>query len=147
MTAENHYLQGIPASPGIVIGRAWVLSDRGEIKGRFHLLFTEEEQAHEVDRFQAAMDQAHEDLTRLRQEIAAEFPEHAHLLELHLFILKDQMLNDETLRLIREEHLNAEWALDQAFEKIKELFRRSGDSYIKGLLADGESVHRRLLGT
>jgi phosphoenolpyruvate-protein phosphotransferase (PTS system enzyme I) len=146
MTTENQYLQGIPASPGIVIGRAWVLSDRGEIKGRFHLLFTEEEQAHEVDRFQAAMDQAHEDLTRLRQEIAAEFPEHAHLLELHLFILKDQMLNDETLRLIREEHLNAEWALDQAFEKIKELFRRIGDSYIKGRLADVESVYRRLMG-
>jgi len=146
MTTENQYLQGIPASPGIVIGRAWVLSDRGEIKGRFHLLFTEEEQAHEEARFQTAMDQAHEDLTRLRQEIAAEFPEHAHLLELHLFILKDQMLNDETLRLIREEHLNAEWALDQAFEKIKELFRRIGDSYIKGRLADVESVYRRLMG-
>ena len=146
MTTENQYLQGIPASPGIVIGRAWVLSDRGEIKGRFRLLFAEEEQAHEVDRFQAAMDQAHEDLTRLRQEIAAEFPEHAYLLELHLFILKDQMLNDETLRLIREEHLNAEWALDQAFEKIKELFRRIGDSYIKGRLADVESVYRRLMG-
>ena len=146
MTAENHFLQGIPASPGIVIGRAWVLSDRGEIKGRFRLLFTEEEQAHEVDRFQAAMDQAHEDLTRLRQEVAAEFPEHAHLLELHLFILKDQMLNDETLRLIREERLNAEWALDRAFEKIKELFRRIGDSYIKGRLADVESVYRRLMG-
>ena len=146
MTTENHFLQGIPASPGIVIGRAWVLSDRGEVKGRFRLLFTEEEQAHEEDRFQAAMDQAHEDLTRLRQEMAVEFPEHAHLLELHLFILKDQMLNDETLRLIREERLNAEWALDRAFEKIKELFRRIGDSYIKGRLADVESVYRRLMG-
>ncbi len=146
MTTENHFLQGIPASPGIVIGRAWVLSDRGEVKGRFRLLFTEEEQAHEEDRFQAAMDQAHEDLTRLRQEMAVEFPEHAHLLELHLFILKDQMLNDETLRLIREERLNAEWALDRAFEKIMELFRRIGDSYIKGRLADVESVYRRLMG-
>ena len=47
MTTENHFLQGIPASPGIVMGRAWVLSDRGEVKGRFRLLFTEEEQAHE----------------------------------------------------------------------------------------------------
>jgi phosphotransferase system enzyme I (PtsI) len=146
MTKGNHYLQGIPASPGIVIGRAWVLSDRGEIKGRFRLLFTEEEQAHEVARFQTAMDQAHEDLTRLHQEIAAEFPEHAHLLELHLLILKDQMLNDETLRLIREERLNAEWALDQSFEKVKELFRRIADPYIKGRLADVESVYRRLMG-
>lgn len=146
MTPKNHYLQGIPASPGIVIGRAFVLSDRGEIKGRFRLLFTEEEQAHEVARFQTAMDQAHEDLTRLHRDISAEFPEHAHLVELHLLILKDQMLCDEPLRLIREERLNAEWALDQSFEKVKELFRRIADPYIKGRLADVESVYRRLMG-
>jgi phosphoenolpyruvate-protein phosphotransferase (PTS system enzyme I) len=146
MTAENHILQGIPASPGIVIGRAWVLSDRGEIKGRFRLLFTEEEQAAEVARIQAAMDQAHEDLTRLHREILAEFPEHAHLLELHLLILKDQMLCDEPLRLIREERLNAEWALHRSFEKVQELFRRIEDPYIKGRLADVESVYRRLVG-
>jgi phosphotransferase system enzyme I (PtsI) len=146
MTEKNHYFQGIPASPGIVIGRAWVLSDRGEIKGRFRLLFTEEEQSREIARFQAAMDQAHEDLTRLHQEIFEEFPEHAHLIELHLLILKDQMLCDEPLRLIKEERLNAEWALDQSFEKVKELFRRIADRYIKGRLADVESVYRRLMG-
>jgi phosphoenolpyruvate-protein phosphotransferase (PTS system enzyme I) len=146
MTAENLTLQGIPASPGIVIGRAWVLSDRGEIKGRFRLLFTEEEQMVEVARLQAAMDQAHEDLTRLHREILAEFPEHAHLLELHLLILKDQMLCDEPMRLIREERLNAEWALHRSFERVQELFRRIEDPYIKGRLADVESVYRRLVG-
>jgi phosphoenolpyruvate-protein phosphotransferase (PTS system enzyme I) len=146
MTEEHHILRGIPASPGIVIGRAWVLSDRGEIKGRFRLLFTEEEQVREVARLQAAMDQAHEDLTRLHREISAEFPEHAHLLELHLLILKDQMLYDEPLRLIREERLNAEWALHRSFEKVQELFRRIEDPYIKGRLADVESVYRRLIG-
>jgi phosphotransferase system enzyme I (PtsI) len=146
MTEENHFLQGIPASPGIVIGRAWVLSDRGEVKGRFRLLFTEEEQATEVARLQAATDQAHEDLTRLHQEISTEFPEHAHLIELHLLILKDQMLCDEPMRLIREERLNAEWALNRSFEKVKELFRRIEDPYIKGRLADVESVYRRLIG-
>lgn len=146
MTQENHILEGIPASPGIVIGRALVLSDRGEIKGRFRLLFTEEEQAAEVARLQAAMDQAHEDLTRLHREILAEFPEHAHLLELHLLILKDQMLCDEPMRLIREERLNAEWALHRSFEKVQELFRRIEDPYIKGRLADVESVYRRLMG-
>jgi phosphoenolpyruvate-protein phosphotransferase (PTS system enzyme I) len=146
MSEKNHYLQGIPASPGIVIGRAWVLSEMGELKGRFRLLFTEEEKAAEMARLQAAMDQAHEDLTRLHREISSEFPEHAHLLELHLLILKDQMLCDEPLRLIREERLNAEWALHRSFEKIKELFRRIADPYIKGRLADVESVYRRLVG-
>ncbi len=146
MTQEPHSLQGIPASPGIVIGPARIISDRGEIKGHFRLLFTEEEQMAEVARLQAAMDQAHEDLTRLHREIVAEFPEHAHLLELHLLILKDQMLCDEPLRLIREERLNAEWALHRSFEKVQELFRRIEDPYIKGRLADVESVYRRLMG-
>ncbi len=146
MTPGNHQLRGIPASPGIVIGRAWVLSDRGEVKGRFRLLFTEEEQAAEVARLQAAMDQAYEDLTRIHLDISSEFPEHAHLIELHLLILKDQMLCEEPLRLIREERLNAEWALSQSFEKIKELFRRIDDPYIKGRMADVESVYRRLIG-
>jgi phosphotransferase system enzyme I (PtsI) len=146
MTPKNHYLQGIPASPGIVIGRAWVLSEMGEVKGSFRLLFTEEEQATETGRLQAAMDRAHEDLTSLYLEISAESPEHAHLIELHLLILKDQMLCDEPLRLIREDRLNAEWALYRAFEKIKDLFRRIEDPYIKGRLADVESVYRRLVG-
>ncbi|MGQ9687528.1 MAG: phosphoenolpyruvate--protein phosphotransferase [Desulfobaccales bacterium] len=147
MKTANHILSGIAASPGIVSGPARVLSDRGEIRGHFRLLFTEEEQMGEVARLQAAMDQAHEDLTRLHREIAADFPEHAHLLELHLLILKDQMLCDEPFRLIREERLNAEWALHRAFEKIQELFRRIEDPYIKGRLADVESVYRRLIGT
>ena len=146
MTAENFILQGIPASPGIVVGRAYLLSDRGEIRRRFRLLFTEEETAAEVARFQAALDQVHADLTRLKREIAAEFPEHAHFLELQLLILKDQMLHDETFRLIRENRLNAEWALHQSFEKVKEVFGLVDDPYIKGRLADVESVYRRLMG-
>ncbi len=146
MTTEKHHLNGIPASPGIVIGRAWVLSDRGDVQGRFRLLFTEEEKAQEAARLLAAMDQAYEDLTRIHLDISSEFPEHAHLIELHLLILKDQMLCEEPLRLIREERLNAEWALSQSFEKIKELFRRIADPYIKGRMADVESVYRRLMG-
>uniref|UniRef100_A0A7C5EMN3 Phosphoenolpyruvate-protein phosphotransferase n=1 Tax=Desulfobacca acetoxidans TaxID=60893 RepID=A0A7C5EMN3_9BACT len=145
MTASR-ILQGIPASPGIVVGRARVLSDRGDIVARFRLLFTDQEKAQEVARFQAAVDQAEEDLTRLKQEIYTEFPEHAHLLDLQLLILKDQMLYAESLRLIREERLNAEWALYQAFEKIKEVFGRLEDPYIRGRLADVESVYRRLQG-
>jgi phosphotransferase system enzyme I (PtsI) len=146
MTSKNRIFQGIAASPGIVTGRARVLSERGEAQASFRLLYTEEERAGELARFQAAVDQAAEDLSQLKEEIAKDFPEHAHLLELHLLILKDQMLYDEPLRLIRENNLNAEWALYQAFEKVKELFRRIEDRYIRGRLQDVESVYRRILG-
>ncbi|MEW6388668.1 MAG: phosphoenolpyruvate--protein phosphotransferase [Thermodesulfobacteriota bacterium] len=146
MTPKNRILQGIAASPGIVTGQARVLSERGEAQASFRLLYTEEERTAELARFQAAVDQAAEDLTHLKEEITQDFPEHAHLLELHLLILKDQMLYEEPLKLIRENNLNAEWALYQAFEKVKELFRRIEDRYIKGRIQDVESVYRRLLG-
>uniref|UniRef100_A0A7V4GA54 Phosphoenolpyruvate-protein phosphotransferase n=1 Tax=Desulfobacca acetoxidans TaxID=60893 RepID=A0A7V4GA54_9BACT len=146
MHTSNRILQGIPASPGIVIGRARVLSDRGNIQEHFRLLYSEEEQTQEVARFLAAVDQAQEDLTRLKEDMEEEFPEHSHLFELHRLLLKDQMLFDEPLRLIRENRYNAEWALFRSFEKVKDLFRRIEDPYIKGRMADVESVYRRLMG-
>jgi phosphotransferase system enzyme I (PtsI) len=146
MTEQNRILKGIPASPGIVIGRARVLSDLGDFRASYRLLYTEEEKTAEIKRFEGAVDQAHEDLTKLKEKIEAEFPEHTHLLELHLLILKDQMLYDEPLRFIKEHNLNAEWALYRAFERVRDLFSRIEDPYIKGRIQDVESVYRRLLG-
>ncbi len=146
MSEANRVLKGIPASPGIVWGRARVVSDFGDLQAAFRLVYTDQERAAEVERFHAAVDLAHEDLTRLKDKVAAEFPEHTHLLELHLLILKDQMLYDEPLRLIREENLNAEWAVHRSFERVRELFNRIEDPYIKGRIQDVESVYRRLMG-
>ncbi len=146
MSQANRILKGIPASPGIVLGRARVVSDFGDLQASFRLLYDDRERAAEVERFHAAVDLAHEDLTRLRDKVAKEFPEHTHLLELHLLILKDQMLFDEPLRLIREENLNAEWALNRSFERVRELFSKIEDPYIKGRIQDVESVYRRLMG-
>ncbi|MBW1991344.1 MAG: phosphoenolpyruvate--protein phosphotransferase, partial [Deltaproteobacteria bacterium] len=137
---------GIPASPGIVIGRARVVNDLGSFRASYRLVFTDEEKAAEVKRFEEAVDQAYADLRRLKHRLEAEFPEHSHLLELHLLILKDRMLYEEPLRLIKESNLNAEWALYRAFERVRELFARIEDPYIKSRLQDVESVYRRLQG-
>ncbi len=72
--------------------------------------------------------------------------EHAHILELHLLILRDRMLLLETQKLIKEQNFNAERALYQAFLKIKEVFQRIGDKHIRGRIQDVEAVYRRLLG-
>jgi phosphoenolpyruvate-protein phosphotransferase (PTS system enzyme I) len=146
MTEQNRILKGIPASPGIVIGRARVLSDLGNFKASYRLVYTEEEKAAELERFKNAVDQAHVDLTRLKEKLESEFPEHTHLLDLHLLLLQDQMLHDEPLKLIKEGNLNAEWALYRSFERVREMFSRIEDPYIKGRLQDVESVYRRLLG-
>jgi phosphotransferase system enzyme I (PtsI) len=144
MTKKNLVLEGIPASPGIVMGPARVLTQEGQVSTR--LLYTDQEVTEELERFNRAVDQTEEELTRLRQEIAADLKEHAYILDLHLLILRDRMLLVETQKLIKEQNLNAERALYQAFRKIKELFQRIGDKHIRGRIQDVEAVYRRLLG-
>jgi phosphotransferase system enzyme I (PtsI) len=144
MIRKNCLLQGIPASPGIVLGSAHVLTQEGQISTR--LLYTDQEVNKELERFDRAVDQTEEELVRLKQEIGADLKEHAHILELHLLILRDRMLLLETQKLIKEQHVNAERALYQAFLKIKEVFQRIGDKHIRGRIQDVEAVYHRLLG-
>ena len=144
MTEQNRYFRGIPASPGIVIGPAHVLTQEGQVSTR--LLYTQQEVAEELARFNHAVDQTEDELSRLKQEIAGDMKEHAHILELHLLILRDRMLLLETQKLIKEQNFNAERALYQAFLKIKEVFQRIGDKHIRGRIQDVEAVYRRLLG-
>src|SRR5674476_186872 len=141
MTRKNRLLEGIAASPGIVMGLAHVLTQEGQVSTR--LLYNDQEVAEELTRFNLAVDQTEEELTRLRREIADDLKEHAHILELHLLILRDRMLLLETQKLIKEQNFNAERALYQAFLKIKEVFERIGDKHIRGRIQDVEAVYRR----
>jgi phosphotransferase system enzyme I (PtsI) len=144
MTNKNRTLQGIAASPGIVMGPALVLTQGAQVSSR--MLYSPQEVAEELERFSRAVDQTEEEMTRLKNEIAEDLKEHAHILELHLLILRDRMLLEETQRLIHEQNYNAERALQQAFLKIKELFQRIGDKHIRGRIQDVETVYYRLLG-
>ncbi|MFZ5452763.1 MAG: phosphoenolpyruvate--protein phosphotransferase [Thermodesulfobacteriota bacterium] len=144
MTSQNRVLQGIPASPGIVLGRAKVLADKVEAQPYYCLLYAPEEIAEEVDRFLKAVEQAEVDLISLKESLSLEYQEHAHLLDLQILMLKERMIFEETQRLIREERYNAEWALFQAWQKVMDLFKGIGDPYIKGRIQDVEEVYRRL---
>ena len=144
MTAENRILQGIPASPGIVVGRAQVLTEAAQISTR--LLYTEKDVADEQEWFREVVEQIEAELTQLKDEITDDLKEHAHILDLHLLILRERMFYADTLKLIQEQHLNAERALHQSYLKIKELFQRIGDKHIRGRLADVETVYRRVTG-
>jgi phosphotransferase system enzyme I (PtsI) len=144
MTHEIRVLQGIPASPGIVLGRAKLLAEKVEAQPFYCLLYSPGEINEEIDRFLKAVEQAEADLITLKESLSPEYQEHAHLLDLQILVLKERMIFQETQRLIQEERYNAEWALFQAWQKVRELFKGIGDPYIKGRIQDVEEVYRRL---
>ena len=65
-------------------------------------------------------------------------------------MLDDALLIEQSERAIREEGLNAEWALRRTVEKIKEVFDRADDDYFRERRSDvdfvGERVLRQLMG-
>ena len=137
-------LKGIGVSPGIAIGKAYRV-DRHRTSLVYYYLPSPAQTQKEKDRFNAAVDSAEADLKKIRSQMAGEFPEHVYILDSHIHILRDRMLYDETVRIIEEEGINAEWALKQALENAQHIFAKIEDEYIRSRISDVDYVAERVL--
>lgn len=140
--------RGIGASPGVAIGRVFLL-DRGEVRvPRYHV---EPEQAEaEVLRLRSAIDVSVRQLAAIRERCADDGKEHQNILEAHTMMLRDKTMLHEIEGLITEENLNAEWAVSRVIGRIRSLFDQLTDAYLKERRGDidftGERILRNLVG-
>ena len=142
---QNKVLKGIAASPGIIIAPAHVLADRNRVQVFYRYLGSRHQVAEEQERFREAIIRTQQELSRSKEAIPEDFREHAYIVDTHLLILQDRLLLDETLRLIQEETINAEWALKQAVKEAQKLFGQIADSYIRSRVQDIEDVSERIM--
>jgi phosphotransferase system enzyme I (PtsI) len=145
----NKFVQGIGASPGIIIGKAYLI-ERSKVrlpqKG-IHPDQVEEE----VKRFLKAIQESRNQLMEIKEKILdPEVRRHSFILDVHLMILDDQMLIQDTVDTIRKKKVNAEWALDLTLEKLDTAFEAIEDEYLKERRSDlhyvSERIFRTLLG-
>ncbi|ABC79930.1 phosphoenolpyruvate--protein phosphotransferase [Anaeromyxobacter dehalogenans] len=145
-------LVGIGASPGIAIGRCWTIERRRVRTPKRRL--TPEEVEGELARLRTSLEISDVQLAEVRGKVEeAQVPgsaEHTAIIDMHRMMLKDEMLVLEAQRQIREERLNAEWAVKRATRKIKNAFHEQADDYFKERRADvdfvGERIIKNLLG-
>ncbi len=137
-------LKGIGVSPGVAIGKAYRV-DRDRVSLVYYYLPSPAQTKKEKKRFDAAVDKAEADLKEIKSKIADEFPEHGFILDTHIYMLRDRMLYDETIRFIEEQGINAEWALRQAVEKAQLIFAKIEDEYIRSRISDVDYVAERVL--
>ena len=142
MEHSSRVIKGIGASPGIAIGKAYIVQ-QGRVPIPHYVLLGDEATSEECARFEEALSKADQDLERIKQTIHPDVREHFHVLEAHQMILRDRLIHDETLRLIREEKLNAQWALVRSLKKAHELFGSINDEYIRSRVADVDAVGER----
>src|SRR5258706_2217068 len=140
----NFVLHGHAVSGGITIGYAHLVSTaRMEV---MHYEVPPEDVEPEVERFDAAMHSAREDLAALKAHIAPGAPaEFAAFLDLHRMILEDASLAQAPREMIRSRRCNAEWALVQQMEKLSERFDEIEDAYLRERKADIQQAVERVL--
>ncbi len=142
-------LMGLAASPGIAVGRCWPVDHR-KVKTPKRRI-EQEEVAGELARLRVALEAADEQLAIVRRKVEEiEGSEHIAIIDMHRMMLKDEMLVSEVQRLIREDKVNAEWAVKRAARKIKNAFSDFADEYFKERRADidfvGERIIKNLMG-
>lgn len=137
-------LRGIGVSPGIAIGRALVLEGGGAAIFRLDLAPGDVE--HEVLRFQRAVRRAWRQLRHLRDRVRREAGEaYARVFEAQILILKDRALLQETVALVRREHVNAEWAFHTVVGRYTQVFEQLGDQALRDRGTDIEDVAARVV--
>ncbi|WP_054032978.1 phosphoenolpyruvate--protein phosphotransferase [Desulfatitalea tepidiphila] len=136
-------LRGIGGSPGICIGKAYLVDKEGvDVMPKYSVSGKQLEA--EKKRFKAAVKKAVDELHHIINDTPEELRENAKILETHAVLLKDKMLYGRTIETIEQEQINAEWALRKVVMSIKPLFEGMGDAYLRDRAEDVANVSDRI---
>jgi phosphoenolpyruvate-protein phosphotransferase (PTS system enzyme I) len=136
-------LRGIGVSPGIAIGRVFLLEGGDlEVEPRF----IEPARARgEVERFREAIDQASSDLAALREAATHTLGEEmARILDAHIMMLGDKSVIDQTITKIERERMSAESAYNAVVSAAADSLLEKDDEYIRDRATDLRDVCRRV---
>ncbi len=135
-------LHGISGSPGIVIGKVVVLR-RGQ-DASCHAKLAADDIGPEVERFVDAVRLVESDLMELRHQFEDELQETLSIIDSHILMVRDKMVLDQTICFIRDEGINASWALEKSLDLIRRKFADIDDGYIRDRFSDIEYVVGRV---
>ncbi|MDL2121912.1 MAG: phosphoenolpyruvate--protein phosphotransferase [Deltaproteobacteria bacterium] len=142
-------LTGIDASPGICIGKAYLVDIEGvDVVKKYFI--SEDDVQDEIKRFKSAVNKAKQQLLTIITNAPEELRDHTYILETHKVLLKDKMLYGKTIETIKNEKVNAEWALKKVVSDVKSMFKNMSDSYLKERATDivyvSDHIMRNLVG-
>ena len=141
--AQEIIIRGISASPGICIGKAYLVDREGvDVLGHYHV--PEKKLSNEIKRFKTAVKKAKDELDRIVANSPEELKQ-VHILETHMALLKDKALYGKTIETIKNQRVNAEWALKQVVSNLQDVFRNMQDSYLRERSADIVHVSDRIM--
>jgi phosphotransferase system enzyme I (PtsI) len=141
---QEKLLKGIGVSPGICIGKAYLVDVEGsDIVEKYHIPPPHVQS--ELNRFRLAVKKAKNELRTIIENTPAAIKEHVDILETHVILLKDKLLYGKIIETIEADGINAEWALKKVVSSLKSMFLNMSDPYLKERAIDIGHVADRIL--
>ena len=137
-------LKGIGVSPGVAVGRAMVI-------GRWeqsvpHYRIGANAVSGELRRFWAARRQARREIEALQDQATQSLgSKYAAIFGAHLMILDDRKTGREAAQRIRDQRINAEWALASSLGRLIGAMQDVEDPALRDRGSDIQDVYERLL--
>lgn len=137
-------LKGIPAAPGIVIGKAYIFGKEELDVER--VVISDEQIPLEISRFEDALIQTRQEIIVLQKKIAQEMgTEHGEVFDAHLLVLEDRMLIEEVISKVKREKQCIEFIFSEVLKHYASVFSKIEDEYLKERISDINDVGRRIL--
>ena len=137
-------ITGIPASPGIVFGKALVLKEEKIALDTQKI--SEDQVEAEVARFYAGREAAVEQLNSIHQRALKSLGEEkAAIFEGHLMILEDEELEEEIIDYLHSNKVNASVAASKIIDQQVEMLSEIDDEYLKERAGDIRDIGNRLI--
>lgn len=137
-------LKGIAASPGIEIGKAYVLKEQKVTINRENIADNMVEK--EIKRLEEAIAKSKDQLEKIKEKAERELgQDKAEIFGAHLMVLEDPVFLDEIKAKIRETRITAENAVSIVSQNYIEMFNNMEDEYLKERAADVKDVSDRII--
>ena len=134
--------KGTGASPGIALGKALVIEHSELVIEKKTIENIDEE----IQKLESAVKVSKEELTKVKEKALAELGEHeAEIFEAHLLVLEDPELIGSAISKIRDEKVNADYALNEIKEMFVAMFESMDNEYMRERAADIKDVTNRVL--
>lgn len=135
-------ISGIAASAGIAVARAFILEHPDYSISKRQIADPEAE----IAKLNDALDKSRSELQAIKARTLAELGEKkAEIFESHLLILDDPELISPVMDKIRQESVNADFALNEVSAQFVEMFENMKSAYLQERAADMRDVTKRVL--
>lgn len=136
--------KGRPASPGIIIGKIFVISKVFKLPQQEKIKSVNVEK--EILRLQQAIEKTKQDVFLIREKIISDIGnKDAEIFNAYILFLNDRSFIEKILKIIREENVNSEFALHKILEEYIKLFNNISDSYLKEKIIDIKGLFEKIM--